>query len=353
MSRGRKGKGRVFQHKDRNTSNFVKSNLVAVNKSKHPDNINGLSHGKIDRISKIGLLIYTRFFPYQHYFIITFPFFALLIKENLLIESLWSLSYLLPLFFSMIAMFVYNTLCDSETDDISINAIKQGKVSPKDAKIVIILSIMSSTISALFIYQSIVTIVLLCIYNFNSLAYSGLKIRFKTTLFGPFSASFILWTGPALMLLADFSLWTRTSIGLLWGIFLVFSAHEIHHQLYDYSEDKNMDVKTLTVRIGKKNTLIASTIFAIIGFIFLLFCMYFNMPSIYIAVFSSFLFLYMFFQYITVRKRNAILLFSFPVKAILVTFGCIYLGFSSLFTILILMVFFGEISGFIRWFKIS
>jgi 4-hydroxybenzoate polyprenyltransferase len=334
-------------------SNFRKSNSVTMSKSKNIDDITVFSLGKIDRISKIGLLIYTRFFPYQHYFIITFPFFALLIKENLLIESWWSLSYLLPLFFSMIAGFACNELCDSKTDDFSNNVIKRGEVSRKDAKTVITLSIIGSTISALFIYQSLVTIILLIIYNFSSLAYSGLKLRFKTTLLGPFSASFSLWTGPALILLADFSLWTRTSIGLLWGIFLVFSAHEIHHQLYDYSEDKHMDVKTLTTRIGKRNTLIFSTIISITGFIFLLYSMYFNIQLIYIAIFSSFLILYMIFQYIIVQKRHAILLFNLPVKAILITFACIYLGFSSLFTILILMVFFGEISGLIRWFKIS
>ena len=329
------------------------TNVLSLEKVDDSNTINVSSLGKIDRISKIGLLIYKRFFPYQHYFIITFPFFALLIKENPLIESWWSISYLLPPFFSLIAMFVYNELCDSKTDDISRNYVKQGKISRKEAKIVIILSIISSTISALFIYQSLATIALLCIYNFNSLAYSGLKIRFKTTLLGPFSASFILWIGPALILLTDFSLWTRTSIGLLLGTFLVFSAHETHHQFYDYSQDKHMNVKTLTVRIGKKNTLIISTIISIIGFITLLLGMYSNIPSIYIAIFSTFLILYMIFQQIVVRKRQAILLFNLPAKAILITFACIYLGFSSLFTILILMVFVGEIGGLIKWFKIS
>ena len=321
-------------------------------KSKHSDNTSGSSLGKKDRISKISLLIYTRFFPYQHYFIITFPFFALLIKENLLIESWWSLSYLLPLFFSMIAMFVYNELCDSKTDDASNNVIKRGEVTRKDAQIVIILSIIGSTISALFIYQSLVTIILLSIYNFNALAYSGLKLRFKATLLGPFSASFILWAGPALILLADFSLWTITSIGLLLGVFLVFSAHEIHHQFYDYLEDKHMNVKTLTVRIGIKNTLIFSTMLSITGLISLLFGMYFNIQSIYFVIFSSFLFLFMIFQYIVVRKRHAILLFNLPVKAVLITFACIYLGFSSLLTVLILMVYVGEIVGLVGYFKI-
>jgi 4-hydroxybenzoate polyprenyltransferase len=312
-----------------------------------------MSPGKIDRISNIGLLIYRRFFPYQHYFIVTFPFFALLIKEHLLIESWWSISYLLPFFFSLIAMFVYNELCDSKTDDVSNNVITRGEVTRKDAKIVIIFSTISSTITALFIFRSLATIAILCIYIFNSLAYSGLKIRFKTTLLGPFSASFILWTGPALILLADFSLWTMTSIGLLLGTFLVFSAHETHHQLYDYSKDEHANVKTLTVRMGKRNTLIFSTIIAIIGLISLLFSMYLNIASIYIGIFSSFLILYMIFQYIVVRKRQAILLFHLPVKAILIVFACIYLGFSSLFTVLILMVFVAEITGLIRFMKIS
>jgi 4-hydroxybenzoate polyprenyltransferase len=335
--------------KSKNSDNI---NVYSLEEIEDSDNINVFSLGKIDRISKIGLLIYGRFFPYQHYLIITFPFFALLIKENLLIESWWSLSYLLPVFFSLIALYVYNELCDSKTDDISRNVIKRGEVSRKDAKIVIGFSIISSTISALFIYQSLATIALLCIYNLNSLAYSGLKIRFKTTVLGPFSASFG-WIGPALILLTDFSLWNRTSIGLLLGTFLVFSAHETYHQLYDYSKDKHMNVKTLTVRMGKKNTLIISTISAIIGFIFLLFGMYSNIPSIYIALFSSFLFLFMIFQYIVIKKRQAILLFNLPVKAILITFACIYLGFSSLLTILILMVFVAEITGLIRFMKIS
>ena len=251
------------------------------------------------------------------------------------------------------ALYVYNELCDSEIDDISRNYIKRGEITRKDAKIVVISLILISTITAIFIYRSLTTIALLSIYNLNCLAYSGLKIRFKTTPLGPFSASFILWVGPALILLADFSLWTQTSIGLLLGTFLIFSAHEIHHQLYDYANDKNMNVKTLTVRIGKKNTLIFSTIISTIGFISLLYSIYLNIPSIYIAIFSSFLILYMIFQYIVVKKRQAILLFNLPAKAILITFACIYLGLSSLFTILILMVFVGEISGLIRYMKIS
>ena len=353
MISGLIGKGRGFYQKDRNTSNFRKSNLVAMSKSENTDDVNVFSPGKKDRISKIGLLICTRYFPYQNYFIVTFPFFALLIKEHLLIESLWSLVYLLPLVFSMIAGFAYNTLCDCETDDISRNYITRGEVSRKDAKLVTILSIIGSTILALFIYQSLAIIVLLIIYNLNNLAYSGLKIRFKTTLLGPFSTTFSLWTGPAFILIANFSLWTQTSVGLLLGIFLVFSAHEIHHQLYDYSADKHMNVNTLAVRIGKKNTLIFSAIISIMGFISLLYGMYFSIPSIYIVIFSSFLFLYMILQCIIVRKKQSILLLYLPVKAILITFACIYLGFSSLFTVLILMVFFAQIPGLVKWYKIS
>ena len=353
MISGLMGKGRGFHRKDGNTSNSRKSNLVAMSKSEHTDNSNVLSLGKKYRISKIALSIYTRFFPYQNHFIVTFPFFALLIKEHLIIESWWSISYLLPLVFSMIAGYVYNTLCDSEIDNSSRNYITRGLVSRKDAKIVTILSIISSTILALFIYQSLTTIVLLTIYNLNNLAYSGLKIRFKTTLLGPFSTTFSLWVGPAFILLADFSLWTRTSIGLLLGIFLIFSAHEIYHQLYDYSEDKQMNVKTLAVRIGKKNTLIFSAVISIAGFVSLLYGMYFLIPLIYIAVFSSVLFLFMVFQYIIVREKQAILLSYLPVKAILIAFACIYLGFSSLLTVLILMVFFAQVQGLIKWYKIS
>src|SRR3989337_822692 len=110
------------------------------------------------RLKVIALLMYRRFFPYQHFFIITFPFFALLISHhNISPENVLFLCYLLPCLFTLMALFAYNELCDKDIDPPEKNLITRGELLKDDAILFTALSVLFAIISAIAIYRSPLT----------------------------------------------------------------------------------------------------------------------------------------------------------------------------------------------------
>lgn len=306
-----------------------------------------------NRVLSIGRLMLRRFFPYPHYFVITLPFLALLISFGILPITISSLYYLVPCVITLMAMFAYNEISDIDIDPPKKNMISSGKLLKTDAIVFTVLSVLVALISAVAIYKSPLAILAFCSFVFFSMTYSGLRIRFKTTLAGPVVASYILWVAPALILLTEFSFWNPVSISLLCGIFLVFTAHELHHQIDDYLSDKEMNVKTLAVRIGTKKALYIGSISTSIGFLFILYGVYSSLHSLVFLLFMSLLYCFVILQIVLARKKSVLITGNVPTKFVLVTFSCISLGFSTLLTLLILMVFVAEIyGGFIQYWKI-
>lgn len=304
------------------------------------------------RLKVIALLMLRRFFPYPHYFIIVFPFFALLISHNVSPENVLSLYPLLPCLFTFMALFTYNELCDNDTDPPEKNLITSGKLLKDDAILFTALFILLAIISAIAIYRSPLTIVVFCSNVFFSLAYSGLKIRFKTTTAGPFVASYILWVAPSLILLTNFSFWNPVAISLLCGIFLVFAAHELHHQIDDYTLDKKMKVKTLALRIGIKKTLLISGIVSSFGFLLVIYSMCLSLQYLYVVLFASLISLFVLFQSVLANTRSVLITGNIPVKLFLATYACIVLSLPLLLTLLILLVFSAEIYNYVQYYRI-
>ena len=296
------------------------------------------------RLTAICLLIGGRAFPYTHFFVATFSFLALLIASNIIsLGDFHTLFYLIPCFFTLLALYPHNELCDKEFDPPNKNMITRGEVLEDDALLSSVLFTLLAIISAVVLYKSLLTIGVFCSYVVFTLAYSGLKLRFKTTIAGPFVASYILWVGPSLILLTIFSFWNNITISLLLGIFLVFSAHELHHQIDDYISDKKLNARTLAVRFGIKKSLFISGILTIVGFLLILYSMYFSIQYFYVVVFAFFISLFVVLQSIMASTRKVLVINNIPTKLILTSYGCIILGFSSLITLLILMISVAEI----------
>lgn len=317
-------------------------------KDDNPTTRLGVSNGTRDRLLPVARLMYRRFFPYPHYFILTVPFFALLLSNTISIGAVMGISYLLPCVFALMAMFAYNELCDADIDPVEKNIITSGKLQKNDAILFIVFTTLCAIISAMFFYDSITTFIVFCSYVFFCLAYSGLKLRFKTTLAGPFVASYILWAGPSLLLLTEFSFWNNIALSLLIGIFLVFSAHELHHQIDDYPGDKKMNVRTLAVRFGPKVAFIISVLLSVAGFLFMLYSIYFSVNYSYFVLFASLFSFFIVFQTILASTKSLLVTVNNPVKLSIIAYAGISLGFPSLLTLLILIVFLAENYGFIQ-----
>ena len=156
-------------------------------------------------------------------------------------------------------------------------------------------------------------------------------------------ASYILWVVPSLLLLIEYSLFNPVTICLISGIFLIFSAHEIHHQIADYMGDKQTNVKTLTVKIGLKKAFLISNITSSLGFLLIAYSMYVSLHFSYFVFFAPLILLFILLQNIIATKKSIILTGNIPVKTVLIAFGVLSLGLSPLMMLLILTVFFAEI----------
>ena len=223
-------------------------------------------------------------FPYIGYLITFFPFFALLLSKGFLTTS----SFLLisPFILAMAGGFMYNTVCDAEKDPAEKNPITKGELSPR---VVLSCSAMSTLISlGLFIlfYTSKTALLLSVAYIFLWLAYSGLKIRFKESYLAPAVASFVLWSGGPLILLAEFNYFDPVTSSLLLGIFLTYVSFEINHTVGDYEIDLKYHCRTFAVRMGKKKAVMVKHITMALGYSLLsIGAYYWSTPRSFIPIF--------------------------------------------------------------------
>lgn len=299
-----------------------------------------------------GLYLSSRKFPYYGYLITVFPIFCILISNGF-INSLNSLLMLFPFVTAMTAGFMYNTFCDADQDPEDKNSITRGDVSKKLVLSSIIILSIGSLIFTALLYSSITSMIIFLIYLFFWLAYSGLKIRFKETIFGPGIASIVLYVGAPIVLVGQFNYFNNVTSSLLLGLFFIYFGHEIKHTILDYKEDFLSNCKTYAVIIGKKNAIISEYITLIIGYIFLITSLYFY-SGIFNIFFIGFVILLTvsiistisFGSRLKLDINNDAFLYKFPyvsTRIFIIMFGCLVLNIPLLLAFFILWILFMDL----------
>lgn len=222
-------------------------------------------------------------FPYINYLVTFFPFFIILLDKGFL--NYGSLLLFTPLISTMVAGFSYNTICDAKKDPPEKNPITSKKISEKWILYFSFVSVICSVILFVSFYTTHTAILLSVVYIILWLAYSGLKIRFKESYIGPAIASFVLWSGGPMILLAEFNYFTPVTSLLLIGTFFFYLGFEINHTVGDYELDLNHNCRTFAVRLGKKKAVIVKHIAMLLGYTFLLVAAYLVMPYPFVAMF--------------------------------------------------------------------
>lgn len=290
----------------------------------------------------------TRVFPYSAYLLVLFPFFAILIHEKL-IDSAWSLFFIVPFIFAFAAGFSYNTYCDTKIDPKEKNPILRGEISHKNVLILTLSFTIVSILLFIVINSSLISLFLFILYIFLWLAYSGLNIRFKESYPGPFVASFVLWSGPELILLAEYHYLRPIAAILLIGVFLIFASREVRHTIIDYSEDLDKGCESFAVKIGLKEANIIKFLLLVAGIIFMLASVYLGLEQMY----SISRFMITLIMLILIISYLSVVGFSYFVfqqsyipyiltKILLIIYGSIMLSLSPLYTLLVVWVFLSE-----------
>ena len=76
------------------------------------------------------LILSARVFPYGRYLITTFPFYAILMRHDL-VSSPLNLLLIAPFVPYLAAVFMYNTICDAKTDPAHKNPLVRKTLSPR------------------------------------------------------------------------------------------------------------------------------------------------------------------------------------------------------------------------------
>ena len=233
----------------------------------------------------------TRAFPYERYLLTLFPVFALLLASSKIGAS-EILLVLIAFAFALAAGFIYNAVCDAKKHPKAKNAITRGDLSTKGAICALVLSLFVATVLFIWASQSILAIFLFAVYLYLGAAYSGLGVRFKEGVLGPFVASFMLWCGPPLVVLISFGYLNISAVLLVLGLFGVYSSHEIEHTLIDHDLDVAYNNQTFAVVLGPQHASIVAYIALTLGSVFLLVSAYVLPPSFSTAIFLLFALLF-------------------------------------------------------------
>jgi 4-hydroxybenzoate polyprenyltransferase len=116
-------------------------------------------------------------------------------------------------------------------------------------------------------YRSIGALLLYAVYLFLCFAYSGLKIRLKESIAGPFTASFIVWSAGAVIFAVEKAIVTPAMLWYFFGIWLVYTGREIYHTFIDYDSDLLSGYKTFSVRVRLHTQFIAKGVISAAGMI--------------------------------------------------------------------------------------
>jgi 4-hydroxybenzoate polyprenyltransferase len=232
-----------------------------------------------DRLKKaFRTIIYVYYaskcFPFGDYFFVVFPFISILLTDGLM-NSIWDLLLVIPYGISMASGFIHNTICDLATDPKEKNIIGQGHLQKGLAENSMVILMLLAIISSIILYNSWIAIALFWSIILMALAYNGLGMRLKESMFGPIIASITLWIGAPLVILTEFN-YIKNSLVLLlvFGIFFVYIGYEIQHTIRDYEIDLAYGNKTFSVRAGKKNAVMVEYLSVFLGYILLISSIY-------------------------------------------------------------------------------
>lgn len=212
-------------------------------------------------------------FCYAGFLLTFYPFFTILISEGL-INSPWAFAFLVPFVFAMAAGYLYNSICDADKDPAEKNPITRGELPRKSAVYLLLFLIVFSLLLSLFVFKNPFTLISFVIYSLLWLTYSGLNIRFKESYFAPFIASYVLWVGGSLTLMVEYGFLNFTTSCLLTGLFNLYVAAEISHELDDYESDLKFNCNTFAVKIGRQKATVAARLFTLVGYSLFLVCVY-------------------------------------------------------------------------------
>ncbi|MCZ7382072.1 MAG: UbiA family prenyltransferase [Candidatus Methanoperedens sp.] len=190
------------------------------------------------------------------------PVYAYMYQKRV-IESPFDLLLMIPFILANAAGFIYNTICDADSDSPKKNPISAGLSTKKEIYKIFYLVLVSAVFSFLLFYDSYVAFLFFILYIILWLGYSGLRMRFKEKLVGPVVASIVLWAGGPFILIVEYNFLNSVTILLIAAFTLFYTANELNHQIRDYKEDLETETKTFTVRVG----IIPSMVFRYILFI--------------------------------------------------------------------------------------
>lgn len=206
-----------------------------------------------------------RRFPYIDLSTQYIPVFAYL-YINGLATHLSDLALLLPFIFGHAAGFAYNNLEDDGDPAFRGNPVEQGQIDPQTVRWMVIGLLLLSLVTFALFYSRWQAWLAYIIYVLLGLAYSGLGLRLKESLLGPFVAAYALYTaGPLAIALDKLPSWAPGAIGLLVGVYLVFVGREIFHTYIDRENDLQTGYQTFGVRLSIKTQLISLALACIGG----------------------------------------------------------------------------------------
>lgn len=196
-----------------------------------------------------------RHFPYTELMATFIPVFAYGIYAGK-ITSLNAIFGMLPFVFADATGFVYNDIVDTKDPAQKKNPIQSGAISQKQA-IIVLLGCAVLTLTTFFVfYHTFSAIIIFLIYYWLCFAYSGIKVRFKEQLIGPFVAAFIIWIGGPLVLATEIDILVPPVIAYLFGGWFVYVGREIYHTWLDYEDDLRSGYRTFSVRLSLSQQMI-------------------------------------------------------------------------------------------------
>jgi len=217
----------------------------------------------MDYLKLIRLKNFGRVYIYQIFFVLFYVYFSNIGYKYLLV--------LFPYIFVSMGGYIHNNIVDYKTDNSLKNPITDGSISIKQAKKLMIFFIFLAVICQFFIFDYFLFISL-CIYIFLWYGYNkGIgQFRLKESIFGPISASLILYCFYPLV----FAIYLHKGFLIAVLIFIYGLSSEMGHTYAGYLEDKKNKINTFAVILGNKITFWMSTILLVT--VYLLFLISFS-----------------------------------------------------------------------------
>lgn len=252
----------------------------------------------------------------------------------------------LPFIFANAAGFAYNNYNDQLDPAIRNNPIAAGKLPKRIARWFVLLFLFLSVLSFGLFFQRWQAWLIFFLYILLGLAYSGLHVRLKETIAGPFIAAFVIWTaGPVLIALEFAVLLEPVVYFLIFGIYGVSLGREIFHTRIDRENDLMAGYRTLGVRVPLRVSfllLIAALVAGAAGLISSIIHFRVGQPldiwmALLIGLVSTAVILELTFSLAFGRYHPTTAFLLFRLSFIL--FAAIMLGLSPLLIVLLLWVF--------------